>query len=395
MTSLGFYPAIAWGGMVTVINQNALEMQRRGHEIAICASNRLNKQAVIAPGSFEGSYEGLRVVYLATHMMGSWSGTVGPTLLGYSGLTYLWREVVTADLVHVHGTRNMVSMMAVLFARLHSKPIILQPHGTLPHIVSSIRIKWLFDKLFMGFLLNNVNVIIALQQSEVEQIIQAGGDQSLIRIVPNGLDCHNYHPEKYLGQFREKFNIPLDQKIILFLGRINKKKGVDILINSFAHLSEDIRKQSVLVIAGPDDGQLMEAKTLVEDHNINKQVLFTGLLEREDVKAAHLDADIFVLPCRTDTFPMAILEACQAGTPMVITETCEIADYLDGVAAKVVPVDSVSVANGIRYLLENQNIYDDYKRGTQKLMISIFSMESVGDKLEQIYQDVNKVKSSQ
>ena len=110
-----------------------------------------------------------------------------------------------------------------------------------------------------------------------------------------------------------------------------------------------------LVIAGPDDGQLQEVRGLVKQHNLAKRVIITGLLSHQEVLGAFVDADLFVLPCRTDTFPMAMVEACLTDTPMVVTDRCEIANIVKDRIAEVVPFDAGQFAQTIESLLKKPN----------------------------------------
>lgn len=383
--SMGFLPAQFWGGPVQVMYHNAMELQRRGHSVTVCASNLQDKHRRIGRGCFESDVDGIRTVYLHTYLVPDWPGTVGPTLLSPSSLYRLWYEVRAADVVHAHGTRNVIVMSAALFASLQRKAFVLQPHGSLPHIISSIHLKRLFDYFFMRRLLNSADVLIALQNSEQKQIIDAGGNPDLIRIIPNGLKNTNYDVDRHRGKFRAMFDIPPNRKVILFLGRINRKKGVDLLLRAFALFPEPDRVQTQLIIAGPDDGQLNEAQFLTSKLGLDQQTLFTGLLTGEEVVQAYVDADVFVLPCRTDTFPMTILEACRSGTPIVVTETCEIADKIDGVAGVVVPVDVKAISNALSTLLHNEVGRNKYSAGGRRLLDTEFSLHVVGERLESIY----------
>jgi glycosyltransferase involved in cell wall biosynthesis len=282
----------------------------------------------------------------------------------------------------------MIVMVTAFAARIHGKPLVLQPHGTLPHVVSSIWLKRLFDGLFMGWLLAGAHAVVALQETEERQIAKSGGAAEKVHRVPNGLDTEGYRAEDYQGRFRAKLRIPSQTTIILFLGRLNRKKGADMLLEAFARLPESIQSSAQLVVAGPDDGQLAELKKITARLGLNDQVLFPGLLEGDDVLAAYADADLFVLPCRGDTFPMTILEACRAGKPMVVSETCEISDLLAGEAGEVVPVDPAGLAAGIQRIVTDRRLYEHYQSGTQRLMESEFSISAVVDRLEVIYHSV-------
>ena len=319
-------------------------------------------------------------------MLSRWPGTTGPTLLAPGGMRTLWWEIRSADIVHAHGTRNAVVLTAAFFSRILNKPFILQPHGTLPHIVASICLKMIFDRLFMRSLLGLAKALIALQNAEREQIIHAGGDPGRIWVVPNGMNVNGRGYDAPLqGAFRGKYSIPENRFLLLFLGRINPKKGVDLLVKSYAKLPEELLEKSHLVIAGPDDGHLAEVRGLVAQHHLSEHVTFTGVLGTEDARAALTDSDLFVLTSRNDTFPMTIVEACAAGKPMVVGDTCEIADIISGKAATIVPVDVDAISMAVQELLLDEGLREKYRRGAKELMKNVFSIQSVGDTLELIY----------
>jgi len=386
-TTIGFYPAEAWGGPVKIVDQNARELQRRGHHVTVAATNLADKHHRITPRSSRSTVDGLGVHYLETRNLPTWPGTLGPTWLAPAAVMRLQQMLAAADIVHVNATRNAVSLGAMRIAARVGTPTVLQPHGTLPHIVNSVRLKRAFDALVLRRLLKKVDYFIAGQPAERSQILAVGAASDRIRTIPNGIDSEQ---KKFppAGQFRRRYGIAPEQTVILFLGRINRKKGTDLLVQAFARLSESQRKQLQLVVAGPDDGQLAEVKRLVREHRLDDAVLLPGLLTGDDVWAAYADADLFVLPCRVDTFPMAIVEACSAGLPMVVTETCEIAHLLDGKAAKIVPVDVDAIAEGIRTVLDSPGLQARYRDGAQELMRTAFSIEAVGDQLEALYEHV-------
>lgn len=386
MCTLGYLPAVAWGGPVRVVDENARELQRRGHQVSICASNRQNKSTYLFPSTRTENVRGLRVSYLHTYMVKNWRGTAGPTLLSIRAMRVLWNEIKTADVVHANGTRNAIVMTAYVFSRLQKKPFILQPHGTLPAIISSVRLKKIFDGLFMRIILRNSSALLALQEAEREQILNAGGDPERIWIVPNGISTDNCPNEHELpGRFRDKYQIPEDQFMILFVGRINPKKGVDLLVEAFAQFPDELKSKTRLVIAGPDDGQLSDVQLLVERHGLGERVIFTDVLSADEVRNALVDADLFVLPARRDTFPMAIVEACTFGVPMVVTDTCEIASQLSGKAASVVAVDSGEISKAMQKLISDAELRENYRLGGYELTKTVFSIRGVGDMLEKIY----------
>jgi glycosyltransferase involved in cell wall biosynthesis len=170
--------------------------------------------------------------------------------------------------------------------------------------------------------------------------------------------------------------------VVLFLGRINKKKGLDILVRAFAH----VRAQAVLVVVGDDDdGHLRPVKSIARELGLTERVFFVGPLEGERVFEAYADASVFALTCRTDTFPMTIVEACAAGVPVVVADTCEIAELVHGRAGLAVPLDETAIAAAIERVLGDPVLHQRFATGARQLAQSEFSVRAVVDKLESVY----------
>lgn len=381
--TLGFYPAASWGGPVKIVYENSKELIRRGHQVTVYCTNLLDKKHHIEPGTFERQVDGIRVVYFHTLSIPSWPGTLGPIWLPDLG-PYLNREVCSFDIIHINGYRNLMNLDVTKAARKKKIPFMIQPHGALPVIVNSQRVKRLYDHLLGKQELQGLGALIALQASEKQQALEYGIPEEKIRIIPNGLNLSN-QPKAPKGSFREKNHIPKDVPVILFLARINKKKGVDLLVESFAQMHD---LDAHLVIAGPDDGQLDEVKSLISKYNLERRVCLPGLLSGEEIAAVYQDANLFVLPCRTDTFPTTIMEACFYNLPMVITDRCESADIVKDRIADVVPFDVQSFSSAMCRLLTDDDHYHTYQMNCPELMEEQFSVKSTVDRLENLYQEV-------
>jgi glycosyltransferase involved in cell wall biosynthesis len=379
--TLGFYPAQGWGGPVKIVYQNSKELVRRGHSVTIHCTNLMDKSKKIKPYSFERNYDGIRIVYFKTWNFSWWPGTLGPIWLpGYA--TYLKKEIKKYDVAHLNGYRSPLSFIAAKAAKKSGVPIITQPHGTLPVIINSKIFKKLYDMFAGKVELDGIHSLVALQESERQQAIKQKIPENRIVLIPNGINSEEIEqlPEK--GYFRKRIGLDSKEKMILFLARINKKKGTDMLIEAFAKIED---KACKLIIAGPDDGQLSEVKRLIKKFELEERVVLTGLLSGSDVLGAFQDADLFVLPCRTDTFPVTIMEACLVGTPMVITDRCEIAKIVNGRIGEVVPFDSKKFSDAMKRLLKDKELYQEYRSNCVSVFNNFFSVRTVVDKLENIY----------
>jgi glycosyltransferase involved in cell wall biosynthesis len=383
--TLAFDPAYGWGGPVRTVYLSCRELVKRGHRVTVYCTNLLNKKQSIMPRTFERFIDGIRVVYFNAWNFRWWPGTVGPIWLpGLKG--YIKRELASFDVVHINCFRNIMHIPLVRAAQRERVPFIVQPRGALPIVVNSIILKHLYDRLISNRELAGLSALIALQESERLQAVQHGVPYDLIEIIPNGIDITEREHLPEPGGFRRRYGIEQNQPIILFLARINKKKGTDMLVDAFAKMdqSHDAR----LVIAGPDDGQLNEVQQMVRCLGLERRVCFTGLLSHQQALEALQDADLFVLPCRTDTFPMAMIEACLTDTPMVITDRCEIAHLVRDRVADVVPFNAALFAKAMSDLLSDRERFEHYKRNCIEVLEDTFSLRAVVDRVEALYQRV-------
>ena len=117
--------------------------------------------------------------------------------------------------------------------------------------------------------------------------------------------------------FREKAGIDKDSKIVLFLGRLHRIKGIDVLLRSYAQLSHD-RKDTTLVLAGPDDGYRQEALSLTKELGLSDQVRFLEMIDSPP-NEAYSAADVLVYPSLYEVFGLVPFEALLCETPVVVS----------------------------------------------------------------------------
>jgi glycosyltransferase involved in cell wall biosynthesis len=137
--------------------------------------------------------------------------------------------------------------------------------------------------------------------------------------IPNGLDMDSL-PSADPVEFRKRFGIAPAKKIVLFLGRLSWKKGLDTLIPAFAKVSKEI-PEALLVLAGGDEENYKSVvEKLVDAAGIHDKVVFTGELNRKDIPAAYQAASMFVLSSYAENFAITVAEAMHFGVPVVVTE---------------------------------------------------------------------------
>ena len=297
---------------------------------------------------------------------------------------WLKKELKYFDIVHLHNFRCYQHVITCKYAIKYNIPYIVQAHGSLPLIIEKQDLKKLFDIVWGNKILFKASKVIALTNVEAEQYKRMGVQEDKIEIVPNGIDLSEYEQLPRKGEFRRKYLIRDNERIILFLGRIHRIKGIDLLVDAFSDITrklEDCR----LVIVGPDDGFLLTLKVQIEDLKISDRILFTGPLYDVHKIEAYVDADVYVLPSVYETFPVTVLEACACGTPVIVTNRCGIADVVDGVVGCVVNYDRNQLQNAILMILSNEELRKIYGEEGKKLVKKEFGWANLVKKIEDNY----------
>jgi len=378
-----FYPAEAFGGPVKVAFDVGKELVKRGHDVVVFTSDARDLENRLGVESDE--VEGMSVYYFRNLSMFfvKWSKLfITPDLYRKMKL-----DIESFDIIHAHEYRTYQNIVVHKFAKKYGVPYVLQAHGSLPKVGRQAR-KWLYDVLFGLNLLRDASKGIALSSAEAEQYRRMGLPEDKVAIIPNGIDLAEYANLPAKGCFKKKFGIPEEKKIILYLGRIHKTKGVDFLIKAYAHLTKRLGvKDSVLIIAGPDDGYLDEAKALAESLGVSSSVVFTGFISKEDKLKALVDAEVFVTPSFYG-FPMTFLEACAIGTPIVTTNLGDTLEWIDGKAGHVTRPTPYDIAKAIHNIISDEELRKSFSKNCVEIVKSSFSIEGVASKLEEVYKEV-------
>ena len=173
-------------------------------------------------------------------------------------------------------------------------------------------------------------------------------------VVPNPLNVSEFEQLPPRGSFHVRLKLDEDASIVLYLGRVEPRKGLDLTLTSFAAIAKEYPK-AMLVLAGPEeDGYLRVLQRMAIDLDLEKRLIFTGYLGAPERLEAFADADIFMLTSYSENFGMSVVEAMAAGVPVVVSDRVGLADDIQheqmGV---VVPLDVEAIARHLRELLGN------------------------------------------
>ena len=375
-----FKPSWEAGGIARACYEISKKLTDKGHEVTIYTTDGFKSRLKVKKNQ-PVNVENMNVYYFRnlSNFLAKRNLCI-PYLLPYISK----RDLQQFDVIHVHTFRTILALSIWYYAKKYNIPYVLQAHGSVLPFFQKQRLKKIFDRFFGYRILRDASKIIVSTKIETEQYKKMGVDEGKIEIVPNGIDLTEYDILPEWREFRKKYKIK-DEKIILYLGRIHKIKGIDLLVKAFADLvkeMDDVR----LVIVGPDDGFLLTLKRQIEDLNIGDKILLTGLIPEKDKLGAYVDADVYVLPSVYETFPVTILEAFACGTPVIVTDRCGIANIvIDNNVGYVVEYDKEQLQDAIFKILTNVELRRYFGEGGKKLVREKYSWDIVVQQLEKIY----------
>ena len=376
-----FPPAFNYGGPVQVSYNLSKELVKNGHEVTVYTTDTLGQNGRIDKKN--EIIDGIRVIRfrnLSNHLAFRFNIHLVPGLLFKS-----INEIEKFDIIHNFEYRTTLNLIIHHYAQKHDIPYILQAAGSVPRIMSKYRLKQLYD-IFWGYtILKHAARVIASSQIEIQQYQSMGVIPGKINTIPNGINLAEFENLPHRGIFREKFGIDTDQNIILFLARIDKIKGLDLLVEAFANLFRHMRNTK-LVIIGPDNGYLSIVRKKVNLLNISDSVLFFGPLYGQEKLSAYIDADVYILPSLYENFGITVMEALACGTPVIVTDRCGVAKFVDGHGAIVVPYDADLLGQAILNFL-NLKIEERQALGNKGklLVLEQFDWSKITKDIERIY----------
>ena len=421
-----YYPAFSFGGPIESVHKLNKFLVKKGVDTTVYTSNsglrnirmsdiqKLNLSIsgmsdIQNIGKGKCEIDGVRVFYFPYYGYVHW--TFSPALF-----LALGREVKNFDLVHITGVWNFPVWAAAFWARFYKKPHIISPRGSLmkePLEKKSQLKKKIYLSLITKRDFKKASAIHFTVEKEKKEYLKAGLPLRKAVVIPNGLDIkgyeirNEYEYTKLGNNFRKKFGIHHNAKIVLFLSRLNWKKGLDTLIPAF---SEVIKKEpkAVLVLAGGDEKNYKkEIIKMINNRHLtcadfsphnsafspreSASCIFTGMLLGEDKVAAYQIADVFVLPSYSENFGMAVVEAMAAEKPVVITKGVGISKEVETAGAGlVINKDEKQLAEAILKILENPELAQKMGKNGKKLVETEFSSEKVTENWIKEYKNLIK-----
>ena len=354
-----YVPAYHYGGALHVAHSLGKSLVSQGHEVRVCTTNLKNpKEDLEVPVDSPVMLDGLQVYYEPTVLSRYW---------GFSPLMArrLWIESRWADVVLIHFHYQFASLIAGWVCRARRKPYVIFSHGTLNKY--GVKARSRIKKLLYLNLLERKNFRKALftayhSQEEVEISYRFGR----YNIVPNGIDANIFNELPEANNFREQHPGLKNVIVFLYLGRLAPGKGLDLLLPAFKRLTEDLGETHLVLAGGNELDYEKKVRGMLSDLGLSNRVTLTGLITGHEKLGALQDADVFVMPSRSEGVSIATLEAMYMGLPVIVTDRVGISPEVEkNHCGIVVPYDEVRLAEALQHMAAAPDRREIGQRGRQ------------------------------
>ncbi|RLG83523.1 MAG: hypothetical protein DRO40_04330 [Thermoprotei archaeon] len=290
-----------------------------------------------------------------------------------------------ADLIHVHAI-DVFGAFSILIAKLIRKPVVVTVHRA--DVLPS-------NSLFLNILriiaFKVVDAIIAVSKATKKLALNVGAPANKITVIYNAVDETMFTPRSK-SLCRQKLGLPQNSKIILFVGNLIPRKGVEYLIRALPIILTKI--PNVLLVVIGDGPQRNELEHLAKELNLEQNIVFTGRISTEKLCLYYGAADIFVLPSLHEGHPMVLLEAMASGLPVVATKVSgNMETVIHGKNGYLVePKNAHQLANAIIKILSERKQISKFGKASLMIYRKKFSEEKQICKIAEIYSRILRSK---
>lgn len=365
MRILNILPSLApeTGGPVTGVQKICKAFAAAGTEVVLFTTGwPKNDSAALPP--MEDVEEGFKIVKFSSRP--SWLTSRLPRSPDL--IEAVKHRSCDFDIIIIHSLWNPLVTFVMRELRQMGLRYCLMPHGMLDPVVLK-RNRW--KKLPWMYLWERANVeaaslMIFNTEAEKGKVLQTGWCFRQTFVFPHIVDLSEWRELPSRSLFESEFPHVKGREVVLFVGRINWVKNLDRLLEALA-IVHRTRPSAMLVCVGPDsDGYRSKLEKYAQTLGIQESLLFTGMLNSEEIKTAYSRGDVLALVSQKENFGLVAAEALACGLPVVLSEGVDIGkDLPQGGPVRCVQPIPGKIAEAIIEMLErstSQGLPDPHAR---------------------------------
>jgi len=289
------------------------------------------------------------------------------------------------DIIHMWVPYYLTNLAIIFMKLFYPRKKLILTMDTLPGYSFSIGkkmdnlfVKW--NKMFGWLIFKKPDKITLYGRSLVKYALKAGVSPNKIQVIPTGISLSKKSASK---DIRKECNISDKTKILLYVGLLNSRKGVDIILKTTKRLV----KHNIKTIIVGDGPCRQEFEVLAKKLGLINRIIFTGF--RRDVKDFYKSADIFFFPSRGEGLPGVVMESMVFKLPVVTTDipctTDLIQDGKSGFLCKIDDVDDFS--EKILRLIKENSLRKSFAEEAYQ-QIKHYDWKHVLSQYEKLYEEI-------
>ncbi len=281
------------------------------------------------------------------------------------------------DIVHAHVVYPD-GFAGVVFSKIVHRPVVVTAHGSDVNIYSEKRI---LRKLIV-WALRRSDTVIAVSRGLRDKLVSLGIPSDKIRVIHNGVDLNLFRPMDR-DFATAKMGLSKGKKRIIYIGRLDRLKGIGVLIEAMATIASQ-RKDLELLLVGAKGGDEAEYAAMADRLGLKERVTFVNEVPISEVPLWLAASDVSVLPSFSEGFPLSIVEALACGRPVVSTRCGGPEEIIDGHTGILVrPGDPLALADAIGYVIDHPGKYKPEEIASYAR--EKFDLEAVASKVLNLY----------
>ncbi|MCX7140563.1 MAG: glycosyltransferase [Proteobacteria bacterium] len=373
-----YLPAVRYGGPIASVHGLCKALVARGHEVEVFTTNVDGPGDSDVPLGIPVELDGVKVWYFPVPMLRRlyWCPKMAAALR---------RRVDSLDVIHTHSVFLWPTWAAARVARAYSVPYVLAPRGMLVAELLRRKSRWFksaWIELFERRNLAKAAVVHFTSQLEKDEATKLGLNFNATCVVPNGIEEEEICDESDKRDLPPGF--PLQhQRYLLFIGRINWKKGLDRLICALPFVAD-----CHLVIMGNDEEQYQPTLVaLARQKGVRERISFIGPIYGSDKRTILAHAAALILPSYSENFGNVVLESMAAGCPVVVTpEVGAAVLVLETGAGVVLDGSPEKLGRGIADLIADSERSRTMGQRGRDAVAANYTWEAIARRMETVYQ---------
>jgi len=363
-------------------------LRRNNVDAELAATNDNGEHELDVPLSTLSEFEGVPVRFFKRDSppgKGPLAHALREFSIARSYTRWLNENIQNYQLIHVHALFSYMSSATMRMARKESVPYFSHPIGSLD--AWSLQQSKLRKRIFLALIeranLRHAKRVHCTTQLESDQALQAVPGMATF-VLPLGLDSPPLLADAN-ARLKRRLKLHEGAQIILFLGRLHPKKGLDHLIDAVGVLNQP---QVHLVIAGSGDRTYQSMlKHKVEALGLAPRVTWLGHVSGDLKNECLQGSDLFALTSHAENFGIAVIEALAAQTPVLISPHVGLAQELEhhGIA-KVTPLSADCIAQRLDHLLSSQTRLEQMGKLGRQYVQTAHNWDSIAQQLNAHYQ---------